>query len=199
MTDFEICNLALLRIGVTKKITSLDDSPEASVASQACALLFPLMRDRLLEEYEWPFAHRRSLLTAAVPVPERGDWFFAYALPADCVVPRDIVPESKRYPWTVEASDDAKKQWLLCNVEDVEISYTARIANPALWPAAFVDALAWRLGAELVMPLAAAPEREGIALRRFEVALDVAQVVAARQGRTADSDPTPSSIAARGC
>jgi hypothetical protein len=198
MTDVEICNLSLRRIGVTKKLDSLDDSPEASVESSTCALLFPLMRDRLLETYEWPFAHGRAHLTEAVPVPLRSDWAFAYVLPADCVVPRDIVPESDRSPWTVEASDDGKKQWLLTNVEDVEISYTKRIANPALWPASFIDALAWLLAGELVMPLAVSQAREGVAMKRFELALDAAAVVAARQGRTQDTDPTPSSIAARG-
>lgn len=56
-----ICNLALLKVGVTKEL--IDDlETDTSVNAEVCRMLYPQSRDDLLRGFKWPFATRRARL-----------------------------------------------------------------------------------------------------------------------------------------
>lgn len=93
-SDVDICNRALLKIGHTQFIGSIDpsDSEEAAV----CAEIYVDLRNEVLRKFDWPCARRRvqpapldptTLGLGSVPAP----WLFAYAYPDACAAIRKIV------------------------------------------------------------------------------------------------------------
>lgn len=151
----DICNRALLRVGVTRFIESLDDE---TAEGQACNELFESSRDAVLSSSPWKFATKRSDLGVLTSV-EREEWEFVYNLPTDCLVPRYIGIESKitsatqRIPFDLESNDAGDGQILVTDLEDAQLIYTARVTIPTKWPALFIDALAWNLAGDLALAL----------------------------------------------
>ena len=147
-----ICNMALSRLGQTDPIAALS---EASEAARQCNLLFEQTRDAVLREFPWPFANRTSLL--ALRTDTYPGFNYAYGYPADCLVVRRIYDEGTAGgdPWPYKialASDGARV--ILANAEAAYIDYTGRVTDPTVFDAQFVEALTWKLAAELAMPLA---------------------------------------------
>lgn len=163
MTTTGLVNIALSRIGVSKQITSYstDTSKEASVAR----LHWGFDVNRTLRDYPWAFAtkyHTLECVAGNETHAVNGDWQYAYAVPTDCVMARRIVPTSgakRAYDenpivFKLGMNTDGE-QVLYCDEVEVQLEYTARVACPAAAPDAhFRSALAWRLAASLVSPLA---------------------------------------------
>ena len=77
-TAIELCNLALLRIGEAL----INDFAEGTTTADACARLYPMVRDTSLQRRLWPWAMcRQWLVRLAVSPPS--DYRFYYALPSD--------------------------------------------------------------------------------------------------------------------
>lgn len=174
-TIIDICNTALYRAEVSAVIDDLSaDTPEA----QASQTLYHLGVDHLLSLTEWPFATKRAALALLPPADQRPDWRSAYALPSDCLVPRDLYP---RQPFAIEGSH------LLTDASEATLRYTARIGDPALFPALFVDALAWHLAADFALAIGKNRELEHLNRARFEMALSKAkaQILGAQRRRPA--------------
>lgn len=209
-TNVSICNVALLRVGVTETISSLT---EASEASRACNVFFEPARDALLARFAWPFATRRAFLVQIDEVDEDTDlrkesWAFSYALPTDCLIDgaREIWSGTRNpradqaIPFTTEHDATGDRAILYCGldseVDEVELLYTARLDNPALFPPLFCDALSWLLAAELATALKASDATEAKCRQRYEDALSHATAAAYRAGH--DTTPETASLAARG-
>jgi len=120
---------------------------------------------RVLRDYPWAFATRYHNLAGRIGNESKaatGDWQYGYALPTDCVFARRIVPNdgSRRTydesPIPFRVGTSSRGAVLYCNqASPVQLEYTQRIACPAAAPDAhFRSALAWRLAASLVAPLA---------------------------------------------
>lgn len=199
-TEVDLCNRALLRIGSSQRIESLQD---AAVEAQVCAELYPEQRDLLLAAFPWPFATRRVTLAPLSGVA-RTDWRFVFALPPDCLAPRHVVlpgvrnpAPADRHPFQVEANDAGDGQVLLCDVEAPELVYTLAVTDPTRWPPTFCNALALALAAQLALAI---PKDARLA----SLLQQAAGTMAARAGaqaanaRQADPEPTPDHILARG-
>lgn len=195
----EICNLALFRLGVKQAITSID---EESTEAVACNLVYAQSRDVILEAYPWPFAMRHEVL-AALDVDDRDDWAFTYSLPVDCVTPRYIWAGTRNpsredlLPFTTESSEDLDSEVLLTDVDEAELFYTARVTNPTRFAPSFVDALAWRLAAELVVPLTGKAEKVGGYLQMSQTTINIAKA-RALQAQQKDVAPQSPGILVRG-
>lgn len=155
-SEVDICNEALLLVGINDEIDGLD---EATAEAAACNRFYARCRDSVLETMPWPFATRRQELAPLSGV-EREDWEYVYALPEDCISPRAIVVEGAPTPafdemeeLVIEANDAGDGIVLLSNVEDAELIYTGRIENVVAFPSLFVDALTWCLAGKLALPL----------------------------------------------
>ena len=75
----EICNLALSNI----RAGSINNINEKTVAAENCKLKYNVLRDQLLRDAPWKFAHvvePLALLTVTLP-----GWTYAYQHPSDCV------------------------------------------------------------------------------------------------------------------
>lgn len=146
-------NTALGRLGGEQ--LPLNRSPlEDDATGTLCANLFPHILDTVLSAHIWSFAKKRvRLALLAGTEPANPDYLFRYALPSDCVKPVCVTApqgdagihngKNRSPAYVIESGA------LLCNVEDAEFLYVARVKDPKQWPAAFADVLAWALAGEL--------------------------------------------------
>lgn len=106
-TDVEICNLALSAIGTKSSIASL---AEVSAEAEACAIWYPIVRDRVLRKRLWGCARGTIVLTLNKELPTSpSDYLwddslpsppyrFEYEYPTDCVRARYIIPYGDQVP-----------------------------------------------------------------------------------------------------
>lgn len=189
-TDVDICNLALLRIGTRSSIGSL---AEGSTEANACARFYPLTRDTVLAEHPWSFAAKRSSL-ALLGDGGTDRWSFRYAYPSDCLTaraiePADVPPVHRHRPreFEIVSSTDAAGnpvQAILSSQPNAVLLYTARIANPGLFPPRFIEALSWKLAAELVSALTGETQLGQASMAMAQAALELAKTHDGNEGLT---------------
>lgn len=141
-----IINLALTRLGQAT-ISSVD---EASTEANTAITVYDAVLRAVLQDHSWSFNTRRVPL-ARLNVSTMGTGFaLAYAIPADCLQVYEL--------W-----QDEKNQQRIPFLEENTILYTDKTSAILVYGAyepieqkyspLFVDALAFRLAAELSIPL----------------------------------------------
>ena len=155
MNIVEISNIALSSIGITTGISALT---ETTKEARMCNRFYPIVRDAVLEAFDWDFARKRIVLSL-LSTTYTG-WDYAYAMPSDCIKIRkfitdadmsDIIQPKTEYEVAVNAALNA--QIILTNEETAEITYTAKVTDPNLFSSLFVTAVAAKLAAEIAIPL----------------------------------------------
>lgn len=192
-TDVEICNLALDNIGVTKKISSLNDQTKEGLA---CKRWYAIMRDLVLRA-PWPFATSFAALsvrTDASPV-----YTYAYDLPDDYKYARHLVDSNRRVPYPripyqIVIMDGERV--LVTDQPDAILEYTSDVGE-TIFPPEFATALSWRLAAALVQPLSIDPAKIKEALDVYRKLADEAFATGANEA-THDPQPESEYIAVRG-
>lgn len=172
--QIEICNVALSRVGAG----SIQSLTEATREARACRTHYELARDAALRDHDWPFARKRADL--AVLTETVDDWDYVYQYPADCVAARLIlnvasVDPKDRIPFEVGVNAAKSSRVILTDEEDAILVYTALVSNTVVYDALFVDALAWRLAAELAVPLRAETSLQQTFLRQYLLQLGSAK------------------------
>jgi len=196
-TEVRIANLALLRVGVTALIDSLN---EASTEARAVKAAYVPARDEVLASHKWTFATRRAQLAAVAGVKVKG-WAGVFALPADFLQDVDVwagmrTPSSRgRARYALEHGPDG--QVLLTDEPSPELRYIARVSNAARYPPLVVEALAWRLACDLVLSLPVRPELGPMCFARYQQALGAARATDLRAGQE-DEPPESEFITVRG-
>lgn len=205
-TVVDIVNLALAKIGDRANVTSIDP-PEGSAQADHCARFYPIARDEALEAHDWTFASTYD--TVAELVYDNPRWAHCYALPADCLVVRELVlqhgmtvPLDPRRPqWELATRDDTGARILMAQLGGVvSIRYTRRVTDPTRYSALFSGALQFLLASMLAGPVikGAAGVRTGQAMYvAYQNKLGEAAVSDANQNRVSP-EFVPSSIRARG-
>lgn len=152
----EVINRALIKIGANT-IASPD---EASEQARKALIVFETVAQNEMRRHIWNFAKTRATLAPLASPPGGGDFNYGFNLPGDCLrlvsLNGNWVFQSIR-----EGSDDAlpyftiEGRTLLTNDGSAAIVYIAdKSADVPLWDAAFVEAFACRLAAELVQSIA---------------------------------------------
>jgi hypothetical protein len=165
-SEVEICNLALNNIRATA-INSFDD---ATVSARACKLKYPILRDQVLTDAAWQFAHKLkplSLLTDEV-----FNWRYAYQYPSDCLYINYLVPEvegvdhsvNSRYSYPDDLMINSQVKYevininnnrvIVSNTPNLRIDYRANITNPNLFTTSFIMALSHLIAAEVAISIA---------------------------------------------
>lgn len=151
----EICNLALSYLGDSATVTSINP-PEGSAQAEHCARYWPLALQEVLEAHPWSFATKR--IKPALLADKDPAWAYHYALPHDAlaviaVLPPEAVDDYEvgghavPVPYQIERADG--QIHLLTDQRDALVRYIATADDPALYPATFVEALAWKLAGML--------------------------------------------------
>lgn len=140
-----ICNSALVKIGA-RTITSLT---EGSKNANLCNEQFAKLRDEVLRAHSWNFAVARAKLGRLVEAPAFG-FAYAYQLPSDFLraVAIHDNPGGGTVPYQIEG------QRVLTDAEAIYLRYVRRIEDPNAFDALFREALAYRVAAELAVPIA---------------------------------------------
>jgi hypothetical protein len=136
-----ICNQALSRIG-SKAILDIEDESEEA---RECKLNYASSRDAILRSARWNFATRRETLSELVPPPKFG-WAKRFQLPVDCL---RILQLNGWEEWQQPARWESEGKELLTDDDVANIKYTARIEDPNLYDALFIDAFACHLASKI--------------------------------------------------
>lgn len=202
LTDIQIANLALSRIGQLEGVTGITgDETAAGVAVQA---VYETVRKQLLGSYTWSFATVTNLLTESVVAPTK-KWAYAYTLAADFLRAEAIWtgvrnPRSEqRIPFEVDSSipllytDEAPVTTVGSEWPYLTYVYAAP-ATEYSWE--FSNALAWALAAELALSVAKKVDM-GLRFGQVAEATRLQAIAMDRYQSQADVPALTPSIAAR--
>lgn len=142
MNSIDICNQALLRIGAAEIASLTEQAQEAMY----CSRFYGLVRQASLRQFPWNFAAVVEELAQLAEDP--GDWEYAYQLPAGCLRVLGLV---EAVPFEVRG------RRVVTDSETCTLRYTSDIEDVNQWDPLFADAVAYRLAAELAMPITGKP------------------------------------------
>ena len=148
----DICNSALYKVGASR-ISSLT---EQNKAARICNDIFSKIRDEVLRAHPWNFATKRIQLARETTVPTFG-FNYQYGLPSDCLRVLGVSPDSN-IGTTPKVYHKIEGRKLLCNDEQVFISYIFKETNTGNYDPNFVEGLAFRLAQELAYPMVQSSE-----------------------------------------
>lgn len=191
-----VCNHALQRIGVNKKLTNL--GTDVSQEAEVCRTFYGLVIERVLRDHPWDFATRYATLAlvgGTVDTPVNGDWQYSYRSPTNMLFARRIVGQNdqkRKYdpnPIPFREGSDATGSLIYTDVEldddndlDVQLEYTIRLDCPARFgDATFRSAVAWRLAAEIAPSLSRDEKRQQFCLQMYQLELNDAGVTDAQE------------------
>ena len=150
MDNITISNMALSHIGVA----NIDRMDEASEPARLCSQFFDITRKNVLRKYPWPFATRREKLSLLETEP--GDYRFAYRYPPECVAVRRLydeafrgIPDYQRY----KILSDKEGRVIYTDVANCVCEYTADITDCDLFDEGFLEAMTWKLAADIAFKL----------------------------------------------
>lgn len=146
-SDVEIANAALTLLGEAS-ITSLDDETDTA---RAVKRLYTLTLDACLRDHNWNFAQIRTGLARLTATPDF-DFSWMYALPTDPLCLRVLettLDTNEAYRIETYKSASEQVRVLVTDSCSVSILYVAKLTDPALWDALFVDAFVFELAYRL--------------------------------------------------
>lgn len=151
MTETEICNLALSQIGAARLTDWAADTTESAVQ---CRLWYELVRDELMEDFDWSFA-RKHMALSAISAESFTNWTYVYAFPGDCLKARLIENsvDNAKILFEVRAKVNTIGSCIVCNEASPTLVYTEKVTNTTAYPSAFIRALGLKLAASIAYPL----------------------------------------------
>lgn len=166
-SEITICNLALSHI----RGGSINALTEASIQAQQCKLLYPILRDSVLENAPWQFATRIVSLAELTDV-EVFNFAYAYQYPSDCLKIKRLIlnwetvnrTDSQFYgnnlpiintqaPVPYQVFNDDGNRVIGANYAELRAEYTVQVTDTNLFSTQFILALSHLLAAELAIPI----------------------------------------------
>lgn len=184
-SEVEIANMALGRIGGAQQIA---DFEEHSAEAAACKLWYPLCRDRVLEDMDWPFARVRVGLGEDADNDPPAEWGYQYVYPSGAMAIRSLsfggqVPQTgQRVPFEVVARGTTGRA-ILANISPATAVYTAKITTVALYPPSFASAVAWLMATELAMVIPKSGTVRDASMRYYLMELNAARANALNENQ----------------
>lgn len=181
MNQVEICNMALLRLGHDRTIADLE---EQSAEAGYLKTFWDTARKSVLRAHDWNFAIRTVELAALIE--ESDEWDYVYTLPSKCLRALEIVnvyskaPEH-RIPFEIRA----KKVYTDQNA--AVLKYVEDTDDENSFDSEFVDALVYRLAAEVAGPLTQDMQRQARMIELYRL-----QIGEAKAGDASESEAQPS-------
>lgn len=139
--DVDICNSALIKLGV-EPINALTDNTKQA---RLCNLRYAPILKAALRTAPWSFAIKRAVLTPTVATLEFGDET-VFTQPADCVRVCKVNEGTERYK--IEG-----RTILSDEIDEVELTYVSDAISPTVFDHVFMEAAACMLAADLCYSL----------------------------------------------
>lgn len=139
------------------KAATIEDFDENSVVARNIRIFYDAARLETLEAFDWNFARKRVSLALLEEAPP-SQWGGRYSYPANCAKARYISTYGiKRpaipIPFDVELNAAGTAKTILTDVASPELVFTMDVTNPALFSAAYANALSWRIAANIAKPI----------------------------------------------
>lgn len=146
-----ICNIALGYLGA-ERVTSIE-APSTS-NEELCALFYPIVRDDLLEEYDWSFCMGRSVLDT--PVAEGPEWGYEFNFPKPTNSNRIIeVRDNDRANTRSDLQWRVEGNYIVASKEKIYVRYVKEVIDTNDFSKKFVKAFAKKLAAEMCIQITA--------------------------------------------
>ena len=182
-SKMDIINLALANLS-REPIQSLSEpNPEALQLK----VHWETALASVLRDHPWGFAMRRKPLAALADTPI--GFSYAYAYPEDCIQARRIMPvgcggawrNRAAYPFEIGRSLDGRHKAILTDLPAAALEYTTRQVPCEEFDPQFVNALAWRLAAEICLAIHADPQAHQVAVQTYGAQLQQAKALDMRE------------------
>lgn len=157
-TEVDICNAALSRAGISKRIESLSD---ATVEAEACDAEYAGARDAVLEDHPWQFAVKYVTLAEDGSSP-KWYWNRQYTLPNDYMMLLNLESEEIAYEITADL------KLLTDEGAPLKIRYTSRVTDPSKMPQSFKQAVVLRLASYIAVSLTKDLDRANFLEQKYE-------------------------------
>jgi hypothetical protein len=194
----DICNQAISHLAVGAEIQDLDN--EKTEAAQACRRFYDVARQKVLSDFDWPFAFAIENLTQVATQPTV-EWLYSYRYPAKALVIRRLPNGATRTDTQISRAiysigRDATGKIIYADVSaPATVEYTYDEDDTTRFPPDFVVALSLYL-ASLIGPRVAGGDQFKLADRAYQYyrqAIKEAWVNAANQ-EPRDFDPDPALV-----
>lgn len=174
VSEVSICNLALSRIGGA----TIQSLTEQSAEALACNIFYDRTRRTVLRSHPWSFA------TVVVPLAQLSEaedgWDYAYEKPSDCLriigIPDDNGDLDK-------VDFELRGESILTDWEYASLRYIKDITDTTRFDEQFIEAMSYRLAADLAMPLSQNASFVTGMMNLFGAAISQAKASDAKEGR----------------
>lgn len=140
----------------------------------------------VLRDHPWGFAMRRKPLAALAETPI--GFAYAYVYPNDCIQARRVFPCADgtwgwrpAFPFEIGRSIDGRHRVILSDLPGAALEYTSIEVPCEEFDPQFVNALAWRLTAEICLAIHADPQSHQAATATYSLQLQQAKALDMRE------------------
>ncbi len=180
----EICNFALLHLGVSTTIENLDT--EKTKAASVCRRVYPIARDEVFRDFNWPFAKKIAEAGLVEENPNE-DWAYSYRYPSDCARMQKILSgirnDSRSSRIAYEVGSDDSGRLIFTNQPTAILKYNKLVTDSGLYTADFVSMLSLLIASYIAPSMTAGdPYKLGErAFNRYYVSKTKAEATAANE------------------
>lgn len=181
-SKMDIINLALANLS-REPIQSLSEpNPEAF----QLRVHWETALASVLRDHPWGFAMRRRPLALMAETPI--GFTYAYGYPADCIQARRVLPcaegswrNQPALPFEIGRSLNGRQRVILSDLPNAALEYTTIQVPCEEFDPQFVNALAWRLTAEICLAIHADPQSHQAATATYSAQLQQAKALDMRE------------------
>lgn len=198
-SEVELCNMALSNI----RAGSINSFNEASLQAQQCKLKYPFLRDMLLRDVPWNFAHKVDPL--ALLTDDLFNWAYAYQYPSDCLYINKLILSFETFGsageiYTPDLDRQVKyeiqnvdgNRVIAANEPGLRVSYRKRVTDPNLFDTLFIQTFVQLLTSELAIPIVGAEVGRQFRSDAFKIYKSYLEEATATNGNEGYTEPTDS-------
>lgn len=166
LSQTEIVNLALTRLGQDRVISISDDVEAARVMRS----LWDFTRDAVLAGYPWKFAIKRTSLPALSTAPAYG-WARQFTVPEECLRLVQVGDDYVFYTGLLETFQLEGGVILTDEAAPLRLRYVERVTNVGLWPVLFGRVVAMQLAIDACEKLTTSSAKQGVLNEAYALAV----------------------------
>ena len=166
LSQTEIVNLALTRLGQDRVISIIDDVEAARVMRS----LWDFTRDTVLAGYPWKFAIKRTSLPALADAPAYG-WARQFTVPEECLRLVQVGDDYVFYTGMRETFQLEGGVIMTDEAAPLQLRYVQRVTNVGLWPVLFGRVVAMQLAIDACEKLTSSSAKQGVLNEAYALAV----------------------------